>query len=225
MDGIPVDFPPELRHQMEVRNFSDNPYDIQVGFCELYRLPEYTPAPSDWASEDAAEAVELGLVDEDIQWWWKDACTREEFCRMVVRGLEAVTGRSGAELAAGQAAETFSDCDSEAVAVASALGIVNGVGHGQFAPERFLTRQQAATMLARAAAYLGYEPNGESVEFADADTFADWAAESIAAVSALRRGAEEVPLMQGKTGGVFDPNGYYTVEQAAVTVLRMVQFC
>ena len=130
---------------------------------------------------------------------------------MVVRGLETVTGRSGAELAAGQAAETFSDCDSEAVAVASALGIVNGVGHGQFAPERFLTRQQAATMLARAAAYLGYEPNGESVEFADADTFADWA-------------AEEVPLMQGKTGGIFDPNGYYTVEQAVVTMLRMVQF-
>src|SRR5699024_1383053 len=93
----------------------------------------------------------------------------------------------------------------------------------EFAPDRFLTRQQAAAMLARAAAYLEYAPNGKAIEFADRDTFADWAVEGISAVSALRCGADAIPLMQGKTDGVFDPGGTYTVEQAAVTVLRLVQ--
>ena len=69
---------------------------------------------------------------------------------MVVHAVEAVTGRTAAELTAGQTPEPFTDCGSEAAAAASALGIVNGVGNGEFAPDRFLTRQQAAAMLARA---------------------------------------------------------------------------
>lgn len=80
-------------------------------------------------------------------------------------------------------------------------------------------------MLARAAEYLGFVPNGgAAISFADADTFADWAADGIGTVSAILCGEDRIPLMQGKSGGRFAPQDLYTVEQAAATMVRLASY-
>lgn len=205
------------------RNTDDNHLFI-VGGEAVYRLPSCSPAPSAWAEEETAEAVSLGLVDEDIQWWWRDSCTREEFCRMLVNGLEVMTGKTAEQLASAENMAQFTDCDNETVEICATLGIVEGYGNGLFKPGKFINRQEAATMLARAADYLGCEANGTAVTFSDQGSFPSWAKDAIATVSAIRCGEDETPLMQGKSGNVFAPTDSYTVEQAAATILRLTEY-
>jgi hypothetical protein len=170
-----------------------------------------------------AKAVDKNLVSEDIRLWWKDSCTREEFCRMLSLSVKEITGKTIAELSAGSEALTFSDCDNPDVLAASALGIVNGIGNDRFAPNRFITREQAAAMLARVAAVLDVPLTGDSVSFADEDQISDWARAGIDAVSRILCGEAKTPLMQGVGGNQFAPQDYYTVEQSAITMLRLTE--
>lgn len=177
---------------------------------------------SDWALEDINTAYKQGLVPVQLQQSYRQSCTRGEFCEILLPALEQLTGKSAAELIEGRTVRTFSDCESEAVRTASALEIVNGYGGGIFQPDRPLSRQDAAAMLARAAAYLGYEQNAEPRTFADSGTFPAWSASSIQTVSALDCGGER--LMNGVSDGRFDPVSPYTVEQAVCTVLRLTRY-
>ena len=78
--------------------------------------------------------------------------TRAQFAKIVVCGLGLAPEYRG----------TFTDVAETAwyasyVDTAAAYGIVNGVGHGKFNPEGVITRQEAATMLARAAKLCGFD--------------------------------------------------------------------
>ncbi len=205
---------------------SDNDEYIVVskdGKYGIITLPDIQLPPSDWAISEVAKAVDKNLVPEDIRLWWKDSCTREEFCRMLSLSVKEITGKTLAELSAGSEALTFSDCDNPNVLAASALGIVNGIGNDRFAPNRFITREQAAAMLARAAAVLGTPLTGNSVSFADEDQISDWARTGIDAVSRIPCGNVKTPLMQGVGDNLFNPQDYYTVEQSAITMLRLTE--
>lgn len=197
----------------------------------ILRLTKSAPKPSGWATEEVSHAVKADLVPEDIQLWWRDSCTRLEFCQMLARTLEAASGHTLAELvneqtkdatnAANVTAATFSDCqDTDVLAVAS-LGIIQGVGEGKFAPGRFLTRQQAATLFSRAAQVLSITGTATAPDFADADQFASWAADGIHRVASIVS-KDGKAVMQGVGNGKFAPAKYYTVEQSAVTLYRLL---
>jgi len=126
-------------------------------------------------------------------------------------------------LAAGADAVAFADCHNADVQAAAALGIVDGVGNGLFAPYRFITREQAAVMLARTAAVLGISAMGESVSFTDAPQFASWVEAAIQTASQILCGEEQVPLMQGVGNARFAPQSVYTVEQSVITLLRLTK--
>ncbi len=205
---------------------SDNDDYIVVskdGKYGIITLPDIQLPPSKWAEAEVAEAVDKNLVPEDIQIWWKDSCTREEFCRMLSLSVKEIKGKTLAELSSGEDALNFSDCDNPDVLAASALGIVNGIGNERFAPNRFITREQAATMLARAAAVLDTPLAGNSISFADEDQISDWARAGIYAVSRILCGDAKTPLMQGVGSNMFTPQDYYTVEQSAITMLRLTE--
>ena len=102
---------------------------------------------------------------------------------------------------------------------AYALGIVNGVGNGRFAPDESITREEAAKMLWNAADLLGYQPTEEPLDFADKDEISDWALESVNAISSIS-GADR-PIMQGTGNNRFSPKDSYTREQAVATVYRL----
>lgn len=103
--------------------------------------------------------------------------TRAEFCAIVVRALGLETASTG----------VFSDVKAGAwyaayVDTANAKGIVNGTSATTFAPESTITRQEAAAMVARAAALVGLEneldANGARdvlAQFGDYTQIADYA--------------------------------------------------
>jgi len=193
----------------------------------VIRLNKHMPSPSNWALDEAGKADEAGIVPEDAKLWWRDSCTRLEFCRMLARAVEAATGSKLAELSAGAEPVKFSDCADEDVLAAASLGIIQGVGNGKFAPGVFLTREQAATLISRAADLLDTKKTdetskGEPIVFKDADKIESWAADGVARVS-LIVSPDGKAVMQGTGNGMFSPKRYYTVEQSAVTLYRLMR--
>ena len=117
-----------------------------------------------------------GIFDPDA------GMTRAEFATIVTRGLGLTAKDSG----------VFTDVAVSAwyagfVGTANQYGIVNGVGDGKFNPGGTITRQEAATMVARAAKLCGMDTAMTAAEtrdmlaqFGDYVTVADWAQDSLA---------------------------------------------
>ena len=106
--------------------------------------------------------------------------TRAQFCTITVKAL-------GLEP---KATNAFTDVASTAwyagyVGTASTKGIVLGVGNNKFSPEGTITRQEAATMVTRAAKLLKLDTSVEDVEevmalFSDGASVSDWAKDAMA---------------------------------------------
>lgn len=108
--------------------------------------------------------------------------TRAEFAVIVVRalGLEGKTADAFTDVPAGQWYAPY-------VGTASTYGVISGVGGGRFNPYGAITRQEAASMVARAARLCGMDTGLGEVEirntlaqFGDYVTVAAWAKESVA---------------------------------------------
>jgi hypothetical protein len=94
--------------------------------------------------------------------------------------------------------------------------VVQGRGNGIFDPDGLITRQEAATMLARAyQAYAGAAsaPTGE-LPYSDRNAIAGWAADSVAILY-------DWQVMRGGSDSLFDPQGNYSIEQCLATFLRL----
>lgn len=108
--------------------------------------------------------------------------TRAEFAAIVVRALGLTPEESG----------QFSDVPAGVwyagyVGTAAAYGIVTGTGDGAFSPEGTITRQEAAVMVARAAALCGMDTQMETAavrnmlaQFPDYMSAAEWARQALA---------------------------------------------
>ena len=106
---------------------------------------------------------------------------------------------------------------ADAVAWASASGIVTGYGSGLFGPNDPITREQLAVMLCRFAQSQGEDtaPGGLQ-DFADAGDVSAFAREAMGwAVSAGR--------LTGKDGGRLAPQGSATRAEAAAILMRYCQ--
>ncbi len=136
------------------------------------------------ANKDAIEALaSRGIIDgmTDTTYVPANSMTRAQFAAIVVRAL-------GFDTTAGAAAgKSFADVKTDAwyhdyVITAAGYGIVDGVAEGRFDPEGTINRQQAATMVARAAKLCGMDTELSDAEvrdmlaqFGDYVTSADWA--------------------------------------------------
>ncbi len=119
---------------------------------------------------------------------------------------------------------TFSDVAdglwySDAVAWAAENEIVNGIGHGKFAPEQDITREQMAAILYRYATYKGYDTSaGEDtniLSYTDALEISEYA------VPAMQWTAGE-GLITGRTASTLAPQGTATRAEVATILMR---FC
>jgi hypothetical protein len=140
--------------------------------------------------------------------------TRSEFAAILLRllGVEQ-------EPAASQASP-FVDVAPDAwysgvVAAAVKLGIVNGVSDTEFAPDRSITREQMALMLARALKLNA--PVAGGAEFTDAADIDPSARDAIRAVAAGG-------LMDGADAGRFLPQEAATREMAAAVAVRAYEY-
>ena len=164
--------------------------------------------PSPWATEHVTRAIELSLVPQNLQSNYTQATTRAEFTALAVALYETVTGT---EITGRM---EFNDTDDVNVQKMAYLGVVQGVGRGNFAPNAGLTREQAAVMLVRLADAIGQPFPPSAPTFADNAQMSSWAIEAIGQMQASG-------IMGGVGSNRFDPQGAYTREQSIITVLRL----
>ena len=139
---------------------------------------------------------------------YTQATTRAEFCALAAALYETVTGTTITDR------KTFEDTTDVNVEKMAAVGVVNGTSLHKFTPNAQLTREQAATMLARLANAVGKPLPMKAAAFADSGLISDWAIEAVGRTQAAN-------IMNGTSPDKFSPKGPYTREQSIVTILRL----
>ena len=172
---------------------------------------------SEWATEGIRRAHSLGLIPFRLFAYptftnYTYPATRAEFTALAVALYEVTTGRT----ISGR--KEFNDTNDINVQKMGYLGVVTGVGNGNFAPNDTITREQAAVMLSRLATTMG-QPlppflRGLHPFSADMDTISSWAFESVLKIY-------EAGIMTGVGNMRFDPQGTFTREQSIITMLRL----
>ncbi len=206
---------------------------------------KFTCIPSVWAQGTINEAIAYDIVPENLQHLYKNRITREDFCHLIYAMISRTQGKSLIELIEERGGYTLKEqpvimgeeykglaqqirnraFSGKYIEICEQAGIINGYGDGNLAPYDFITRQQAAVILARTLEFLGFDSsNLEPMQFNDASSFASWATESIDLISACADKESNSRIMSGDASGNFLPNNNYTIEQAIITMKRMVDF-
>jgi len=180
--------------------------------------------PSNWAKAEVEEAIAIGLVPDRLQSNYQAPITRDEFAELLVQSIitmhndqnkydrdwsiESFLERITLDV-------KFEDTDADYVKMAFVLGSINGVSDTKFAPDRLITRQEAATMVMNTIHYSsGIVYDMEVKErYKDFDRVAEWAKPAVLTINTLG-------IMQG-VGDQFDYGGHITREQAIATFLRV----
>ena len=105
----------------------------------------------------------------------------------------------------------FTDTSDPDVLAANALGIINGIGGGKFAPNGTFTRAQIAAILNRVATVLDVDTSGYTHSFTD--VAGHWASSELG-------WPVQAGIVKGVGGTRFDPDGILTTEQVILMVYR-----
>ncbi|WP_069650393.1 S-layer homology domain-containing protein [Caloranaerobacter ferrireducens] len=92
------------------------------------------------------------------------------------------------------------------------MGIVNGDSNKKYYPNKSITRQEMAILIARA---LKLEGEGYELNYADKDNIKDWAIDYVKAVS-------KAGYLDGFEDNTFRPDRYITREEAALMIARIL---
>jgi hypothetical protein len=206
--------------------------------------------PSAWAKAAVEEAIKLGFVPEAIQGDYQKVITREEFASLFVTTIfqyqklqypntvgTEITDYSRYYAVTKEAVfkqvkvtdYAFTDTVSEDVKLAYILGLVNGTTATTFSPDKPVTRQEAAVML---AAYGSPEAYGISDKktlenflprYTDFDKTSSWAREALnlAFYRGVLGGTSGDREYNGISKITLDPLGHFTREQAIVVAYRL----
>ncbi|MBQ2326977.1 MAG: DKNYY domain-containing protein [Clostridia bacterium] len=179
---------------------------------------------SEWAKESIERAYNCYLLDPEEEYEFKENISRLDFCDLAFRlvlntpyfqswynenvGEDETEFPSFDEYA-------FEDTDALSVLFLRYLGIVNGKSETSFAPNDFLTREEAATIVVRLIdAVTPMDATEVWYEYDDASDISGWALSSVQKISNLG-------FMRGVGQNQFAPKEIYTVEQAVVTIVRV----
>lgn len=164
-----------------------------------------------WAKDQVNEAISSALVPNTLGPDYRTNITRAQFAAVSVRLYEAMSGT----FAPAAAGNPFTDTNDPAVLQAAELGFVYGVTETSFEPNRLVTREQAAAMLARVHTKLGGKiPEVAATAFADDSAIGGWAKDAVAFMSGYG-------IVSGVGDNKFNPGGSATIEQALSISLRM----
>ncbi|MBQ7600522.1 MAG: S-layer homology domain-containing protein [Clostridia bacterium] len=192
----------------------------------IYRMDsDDEDTPHDWAKEEVWDAILAGIVPHTVQREYREPVSRGSFCRLLMQMMCTYYGKSSPrELLemkeTGYPGRMFVDVYDDDITAAAALGIVNGVGQGRFNPDGGITREQAATMMKRAADVMGFAYGNDIPSYSDGDLVSSWAADAVAAIGTLKTQAGTA-VMGGTGQNMFSPKGNYTGEQAVLSVWRL----
>ncbi len=183
----------------ELQTVVENAYNLIANDC------------SDWACDYIAKAKNIGLLQDITDISYKDNISREKFCEIVYNLIDMTTDIVWKKVSP----NPFQDTDNEKVIALRLEDIIFGKGEQQFAPNDFLTREEAATIIVRMINMVMPMPATEMYfEYDDNDEISEWASHSIQTISNLG-------FMNGVEENKFAPKDTYTTEQAIVTVMRV----
>lgn len=176
---------------------------------------------SSWAQNYVTRGAESGLVPDSLRGTdLTKQITRAEFAAMAVATYESLSGKTVSDYSG---ENPFSDTADPAVLRAYGLGIVTGVDDNHFSPDRFLTREQAVTILGRVyeLTETGQIGTGSDLSYSIIEPFAD--------ASSISEYAEHYVLffvdrgiLQGVGDHQFAPKSAMTREQAIKTAVESV---
>ncbi len=173
----------------------------------------YENVPSDWAKESVNTAKSVGVTERSKEYFYQNKITREEFCDLIYNTIKVVLKKTYTI----NTSFKFEDTDNDAVLILSRLGIVNGKTQTQFAPNDFLTREEAATIIVRMINSLMPMPVTKMwFEYDDLSDVSEWASDSVQAISNLG-------FMNGVGDNKFAPKDTYTTQQAIATLVRVYE--
>jgi hypothetical protein len=166
---------------------------------------------SAWAKPELELAYTYGLTYPTVMSTFTKSITREEFCVIVVKLYEKLTGKT-----AQAGTSPFTDTTNPEIVKAYNLGVVQGTGAGKFSPALSITRQEIATMIYRALGKSVYPLKAVSqtnFPFSDKAKVAVWALEAM-------EFAYQNAIMKGVSTSTIDPLSNTTREQGIVLVKR-----
>ena len=168
-------------------------------------------APSDWAKESVEIAYAIGIPDR-ADYQFANPITREEFCEMIYNLIVAIKKEISATHP-----QNFTDTTNRKMLVLSGLGIINGKSETSLAPNDYLTREEAATIIIRMVNKIVPMAATEMwFEYDDINEISEWASDSIQTISNLG-------FMNGVGNNKFAPKDTYTTEQAIATLVRVYE--
>ena len=173
---------------------------------------------SEWASESITRAHSLGLIPTSLFAFptftdYTLPTTRAEFAALAVALYEVTTSR---EITGRM---EFNDTSDINVQKMGYLGVLTGVGGGNFAPDDILTREQAAVILVRLINTIPQiMPQVTlSPEYLAITDISSWAVQYVHSLIAAG-------IMTGMGDGTFAPQDYFTRERSIVTIMRVYDF-
>ncbi|MBR5270535.1 MAG: S-layer homology domain-containing protein [Anaerotignum sp.] len=177
-------------------------------------IPAYAAVETNaanWAVSSMEYAYENGIIVEEELQKATSPISRKEFCGSVMGFLESVTGIE-------RKAENptpFSDCDDPIVIAAYEAGVIGGVEPGKFAPDKTLTREQMAIMIARTlkVCNLDLAEDAKKNPFTDTKDLYDSSNKYIDQLY----GAE---IVNGYDDNTYGPFRELTVQEAVVSFVR-----
>lgn len=156
--------------------------------------------PSDRAREYIDKAIGYDILADYMQGNCHSDITGAEFCTLLTYMIEAKAGSIYTFMEKyDYKTDLFEDTYYEYVCCIARLGIVSGVSETEFNPLEKISRQEAATMLCRAANVLGYDTSAPETNLSGV---ADRAHNGINFVV-------DSNIMTG-TDNDFEPEGTYT---------------
>ena len=174
-----------------------------------------------WAQSFAREAASKSLLPYEFTNSYSENITREQFCVLLgnliaVRDNYTTLEAYMADNGGAYLKNYFEDCNGvdNSVNILYALGIVNGRDETHFDPYGTITREEAATLLAKVAERYIWVGTETQLAYDDTASISPWAKFYVT-------WANEYGIMTGITETEFSPQGNYTVEQAVATVIRL----
>ncbi len=191
----------------------------------INKTNDFLKKPSEeWAVSYINDAASKGLVPYSLTNHYNDNITREEFC-VLIGNMMAVHKNYKSIVDYMRDSTTvyqknyFKDCDDAdpAVDILHTLGIINGKENNMFMPDAYVTRQEAAKIIAETAEQFGPLYTDKELTYNDKKDISAWAEFYV-------KWCTQHGIMMGDEFHKFLSETNFTVTEAIVTVIRLYDY-
>jgi len=174
--------------------------------------------PSQWAEQEISEAIEKGLVQEQLQSNYQSNIKRSQYVLLALKVFDA----AGKDVDIKES-RPFTDAlnheyEREIVKAYNA-GIVKGDGKGSFHPDNFITREEIASLVVNLLMQIAPDKDFTvkgSYNYSDGGHISGWAKYYIDFCF-------ENKILAGYGNNIIDPKGNATIEQSIALLYRLAK--